>query len=977
MLRWADDVLVLLGIVQTSLLSRPDYAQSILDFLLHGADTLPTLVAAMDAPTSDDSALHAYTDFRNAAAQHWPEFLPALSSSSVENLRMDGLRYRPPTATSLARPRTEDALSTLNQLAERLSELAADLRYDAAWERLRPPLALLESCAILDKDGWDTTLAKAQDIVQRALPNPAIRTQETFSGLIACAERLFELAAQTTRPAPPITPSDLDPVLLDVFRIDARDAALQLQPMIAAWTHTIPSAADRMTLRITVQGLRREAAAVGLSAFAADIELLEHLVGVLPLDQLARHLSLIQRCLNDIVGYTEALNEAPQLAWPGGWSDDIIPLIPEFIQPQEAAAALTIEAERLAKFTQLVTTLLREREYLDQRFALLHRHRDHILNEESSRETHEVRAWRAEVERLTQETLGPRHSFSEAARRVETELRELTDLPMTSLIPKIRNAALEASSGTGRKVSLIFDVADHPINRVVLDRVTDWISELVRNAILHGIELPDERAAEGKPSSGRVEVICQRFPSHALIEVRDDGAGLRPEHIAEVARKRGWLGAEKPTPEMLDRLLAMPGFSTLWMDKEAHHRGLSLHTLRRQVESCGGYLGLRWKLGSGFSAVLQMPLERPVIDTVLVRVGSWRLGLPLHLVEVGILLDDCKFDAENSSCEVDGELLPVIPLRHLLGLGPVHSTPKALVVHAAGRKAALEVDAALGREELFLRPFPRPLRAHPVLNALSEGSDGELIWMLNIPEIIRRCTLKSLEVAPIQDERQPATDEEPPSPSTAELPSCKETVLPPEEVAELESPEVTTTDEVGPEPDTPPDEPLIGSPSDTGAEALPTPEFPQVEPIQPSALESSPAPSEISPDLGVSGLETAALPRLLLVSAPTEQRDRLQQILAACGWSVSCADNGQEALNLLSEQPADLVCADLKLAVINGFELISELRARPDYRHLPIIALLDSPHPAAEQRALRLGATRAALKQLPIEQWHSILPSVN
>ena len=198
---------------------------------------------------------------------------------------------------------------------------------------------------------------------------------------------------------------------------------------------------------------------------------------------------------------------------------------------------------------------------------------------------------------------------------------ELRMVPLSSITSSLPRAVRDLAAAEGKQVDLVITGAETQLDRVLLDGMSEAINHLLRNAVAHGIELPDVRERAGKPRRGALELHAEPRGGQVAIEVRDDGGGVAADALAEGARRGS-----------LVDVLAEAGFSTAEGVSEIAGRGVGLDAVKRQVESVGGSLAIDTKPGGGTSTTLLLPATLALLRVLVVKRGGQRFGLPLASV---------------------------------------------------------------------------------------------------------------------------------------------------------------------------------------------------------------------------------------------------------------------------------------------------------------------------------------------------------
>lgn len=311
------------------------------------------------------------------------------------------------------------------------------------------------------------------------------------------------------------------------------------------------------------------------------------------------------------------------------------------------------------------------------------------------------------------------------------DLRRLRMVPLGQLFEPFPRAVAQLGAQLGKKVEVAITGADVEVDRQVLDIVTDPLLHLVRNAIDHGIELPDERRASGKPEAGRLTLRARAASGVVEIEVEDDGAGVDVEAV----------GAGTEGDEALLDALCRHGFSTRTQVSDVSGRGVGLDVVKRRVESVGGRLRLRTARGRGTTFALELPTTMVLGTMVCVEVDGASYALAPH--EVVQVMDAREAGSERAGggpiVRVDGRAVPLFDLGVLTERAR-ESTRRArvLVLCQGERTIAVGVDAFRGTRavsEQRLDPF---LEGLEIVRSVAVLADGELAVALDTTELIRR-----------------------------------------------------------------------------------------------------------------------------------------------------------------------------------------------------------------------------------------------
>ncbi|WP_044560508.1 chemotaxis protein CheA, partial [Azospirillum sp. B4] len=265
------------------------------------------------------------------------------------------------------------------------------------------------------------------------------------------------------------------------------------------------------------------------------------------------------------------------------------------------------------------------------------------------------------------------------------------------------------------------------------------------NAIDHGIEPAAERAALPKPARARIGLVARRDDDQVVIEVTDDGRGMDPARIRQVAAERGLMPARVldtlPDEQVLD-LVFRPGFSTAAAVTDLSGRGVGMDAVRAAVARLGGSVGIDSEPGVGTTVRLILPLKLVLTKVMVVSVGGERYGIPMDGVVETARVDQARVQPIRAgrAFVLRDRAVPLLALADLLGL-PSGTTGgervrRAVVMRMGADLVAVEVDAFVGRRDVVLRPLTGLLSIMPGLAGTTLLGDGHLLMVLDVPGLI-------------------------------------------------------------------------------------------------------------------------------------------------------------------------------------------------------------------------------------------------
>jgi two-component system chemotaxis sensor kinase CheA len=350
---------------------------------------------------------------------------------------------------------------------------------------------------------------------------------------------------------------------------------------------------------------------------------------------------------------------------------------------------------------------------------------------------------RSLLNRLAQRHTLP--SLDEALRTHERLLAQLQGtvlsmrmMPIGHVFDRFPRMVRDLLKTEGKKAELVIEGREVELDRTALDLLGDPLMHLLRNAIDHGLETPEERKAAGKPPTGTLHLSARQERESVIIEVKDDGKGIDAQRVADAAVERGIVtaevAAEMSTTQKLD-LICHPGFSLSEKVTAVSGRGVGMNVVKQQLEALHGSLQIETVLGQGTTFRLQLPAMLAMVRALLVRVGREQYALPSAYVEYTIEIEPEHIEHVGKQ-ELYDLGTGVLPLRHL---GELLAIPErdpqphhALIVQRDGKPLGLCVDDVLGHEEIVVKPLPQALRGTPGLSGVTILGEGQVVLILDV-----------------------------------------------------------------------------------------------------------------------------------------------------------------------------------------------------------------------------------------------------
>jgi two-component system chemotaxis sensor kinase CheA len=346
---------------------------------------------------------------------------------------------------------------------------------------------------------------------------------------------------------------------------------------------------------------------------------------------------------------------------------------------------------------------------------------------------------------------GLHHQLSSSLADLQRNTRDLQEavmsirmIPMSLVFNRFPRMLRDLAGRLGKKVELMQVGEATELDKGLVEKITDPLTHLVRNSCDHGIELPAERLARGKPEHGTIMLIASHQGGSIVIEVRDDGKGLDRGKLLKKARERGLEVSDAMSDAEAYNLIFAPGFSTADEVTDVSGRGVGMDVVKKNITALGGTVEIDSAQGYGMTVRVRLPLTLAIMDGMSVGVGEEVYILPLNSVVESFQVKPGLVRTIGGSgrvVEVRDEYMPVLDLEALFGVPRFdlgRSAEIMVVVEAEGGRVALLVDELLGQQQVVVKNLESNYRkVHDVSGATIMG-DGRVALILDIGALIRR-----------------------------------------------------------------------------------------------------------------------------------------------------------------------------------------------------------------------------------------------
>ncbi|MGH2958680.1 MAG: chemotaxis protein CheA [Solirubrobacterales bacterium] len=331
--------------------------------------------------------------------------------------------------------------------------------------------------------------------------------------------------------------------------------------------------------------------------------------------------------------------------------------------------------------------------------------------------------------------------LTRASQSVQDMVMRVRMVPIDTAFARLPRLVRDLSHQLGKEVTLEIEGRDTELDRTAVDALVEPLMHLVRNAIDHGIEMPDERKKAKKPESGNLLIAARHEGGEVVIAITDDGAGINTEAVVARARERGIIGADAIDGDQAIELLFTPGFSTRAEVTDVSGRGVGMDAVRSAVRGFGGDVSVRSEFGKGTTTELRMPLTLAILPALVVKAGGDSYALQLDRVDRTFKLEEVTLTTTVGQPVVifDEGAMPVVNLAESFNRESAVGTPQFMVtVRSADRQLALVVDEMVGRRELVTRPVPERIRRDSPVSGGAVLASGEIAFIVDCEELIRR-----------------------------------------------------------------------------------------------------------------------------------------------------------------------------------------------------------------------------------------------
>lgn len=406
----------------------------------------------------------------------------------------------------------------------------------------------------------------------------------------------------------------------------------------------------------------------------------------------------------------------------------------------KSSSTIRVDHERLDHLMNLIGELIINR----NRYTLIAR----SLEDSSEK---------VDISHVAQSLSETTYAMARISDDLQDTIMKVRMVPVSSVFSRFPRLVRDLSRKSGKEVDLIMEGEETELDKSVVEVIGDPLVHLIRNSVDHGIEPEDVRIAAGKPPKGKVTLRAFHKGNSVAIEIEDDGKGIDPVKMREIAVRKGLITAEEAA-QLDDReaveLIFAPGFSSADQITDISGRGVGMDVVRTNIKNLKGSVSTHSEVGKGTRFTLSLPLTLAIIDALMVNVSGQMYAIPLDAVSETTKIEAHRLtDVKGrKAVTLRGEVLGIVEMAEMLGLprasDPLPEVLSVVVIHDNDRRLGLVVDRLLERQEIVIKPLGAYLGDLKGISGATIMGDGSVILILDPHEIYLMATSKASSMAP-------------------------------------------------------------------------------------------------------------------------------------------------------------------------------------------------------------------------------------
>ncbi len=334
--------------------------------------------------------------------------------------------------------------------------------------------------------------------------------------------------------------------------------------------------------------------------------------------------------------------------------------------------------------------------------------------------------------------------LEQLTREIQDSVMAIRAQPVKSVFQRMPRLVREIAAMTGKSVRLMTEGEGTEVDKTVIERLTDPLTHMIRNAIDHGLETPEKRIAAGKPEEGLVRLCALHRSGRIVIEISDDGAGINRPRVKQIAIDKGLIPADAMlTDEEIDNLIFLPGFSTASEITDLSGRGVGMDVVKRSIQALGGRISISSRPGLGSTFTMSLPLTLAVLDGMVVTVANQTLVVPLTAIVETLQPKSSDVHGMGGNARVisiRNKFTPLIDVGRELSYRSTAADPlnsvALLVETEGGGRTALLVDAIQGQRQVVIKSLEANYRHVAGIAAATILGDGRVALILDVDAVV-------------------------------------------------------------------------------------------------------------------------------------------------------------------------------------------------------------------------------------------------
>ena len=344
--------------------------------------------------------------------------------------------------------------------------------------------------------------------------------------------------------------------------------------------------------------------------------------------------------------------------------------------------------------------------------------------------------------------------LQQLTREIQDSVMAIRAQPVKPVFQRMARTVREIADITGKSVRLVTEGENTEVDKTVIDKLAEPLTHMIRNAVDHGLEMPEKRIAAGKNAEGTVKLTAKHRSGRIVIELSDDGAGINREKVRQKAIDNDLIAADANlSDEEIDNLIFHAGFSTADKVSDLSGRGVGMDVVKRSIQALGGRINISSKPGHGSVFTMSLPLTLAVLDGMVVTVAGQTLVVPLTAIVETLQPDAAaihSFGATQRLISIRNSFCPLVDVGRILNFRATQANPvegvALLVESEGGGQRALMVDAIQGQRQVVIKSLEANYTHVPGIAAATILGDGRVALILDVDAVVAASRGQSLQL---------------------------------------------------------------------------------------------------------------------------------------------------------------------------------------------------------------------------------------